>query len=77
MDLLSARNYVEQAVKKANNFKELDSLLDSFVMQRASILENLKLAVRQCLMMQYGEKNETNKRIYNAWFAETKKEMSS
>lgn len=76
VELLFVRDYVEQAVKKANNFKELDSLLDSFVVQRASILENLKLAVRQCLMMQYGEKNETNKRIYNAWFAETKKEMS-
>ncbi|MBO5181304.1 MAG: ATP-binding protein [Paraprevotella sp.] len=76
-ELLSAKVAVEQAVKKANDFKELDSLLDSFIVQRASISENLRLAVRQCLMMQYGEKNDTSKRIYNAWFTETKKELLS
>jgi putative ATP-binding protein len=76
-ELLSAKVVVEQAVKKANNFKELDSLLDSFVVQQASISENLKLAVRQCLMMQYGETDDTSKRIYNTWFIETKKELLS
>ena len=74
-DLLSAKIAVEQIVKKANNFRELDSLLDSFIVQRASISENLKLAVRQCLMMQYGEKDATSKKIYNAWFTETKKQL--
>lgn len=77
VELLSARIAVEQNVKKAKDFKELDLLLDSFVSQQASISENLKLAVRQCLMMQYGEKNDTSKRIYNAWFTETKKQLLS
>lgn len=77
VDLLSARIAVEQNVKKAKDFKELDLLLDSFVAQQASISENLKLAVRQCLMMQYGEKDDTSKRIYNAWFTETKKQLLS
>lgn len=77
VDLLSARIAVEQNVKKAKNFKELDLLLDSFVAQQASISENLKLAVRQCLMMQYGEKDDTSKRIYNAWYTETKKQLLS
>ncbi|MCD8297331.1 MAG: DUF87 domain-containing protein [Prevotella sp.] len=76
-ELLSAKVAVEQAVKKARDFKELDLLLDRFVAQRTSISENLKLAVRQCLMMQYGEKNDTSRRIYNAWFTETKKELLS
>ena len=77
VDLLSARTAVEQNVKKAKDFKELDLLLDSFVAQQASISENLKLAVRQCLMMQYGEKDDTSKRIYNAWYTETKKQLLS
>ncbi len=76
-DLLSARIAVEQNVKKAKDFKELDLLLDSFVAQQASISENLKLAVRQCLMMQYGGKDDTSKRIYNAWYTETKKQLLS
>lgn len=77
VDLLSARTAVEQNVKNAKDFKELDLLLDSFVTQQASISENLKLAVRQCLMMQYGEKDDTSKRIYNAWYTETKKQLLS
>jgi len=77
VDVLSARIAVEQNVKKAKDFKELDLLLDSFVAQQASISENLKLAVRQCLMMQYGEKDDTSKRIYNAWYTETKKQLLS
>ena len=77
VDLLSARKAVEHSVKKAKDFKELDVLLDSFVAQQASISENLKLAVRQCLMMQYGENDDTSKRIYNAWFTETKKQLLS
>lgn len=76
-ELLSARVSVEEAVKKSKDFNELDSILDSFVLKRASISENLKLAVRQCLMMQYGEKDETSQRIYNAWFMETKKFLLS
>lgn len=76
-NVLSARTEIENYVKKAKNFKELDSMLDSFVMRRASISENLKLAVRQCLMMQYGEKDDTSMRIYNAWFTETKKQLLS
>lgn len=76
-ELLSARVSVEEAVKKSKDFNELDSILDSFVLKRASISENLKLAVRQCLMMQYGEKDETSQRIYNAWFMETKKILLS
>lgn len=77
VELLSARIAVEQIVKKAKDFKELDLLLDSFVIQKASISENLKLAVRQCLMMQYGEKDDTNRRISDAWFKETKKQLLS
>ena len=77
VDVLSARIAVEQNVKKAKDFKELDLLLDSFVAQQASISENLKLAVRQCLMMQYGEKDDTSKRIYNAWYTESKKQLLS
>lgn len=76
-DLLSAKTEVENFVKKAKNFKELDTLIDSYVLRHASISENLKLAVRQCLMMQYGEKDDTSKRIYNAWFTETKKQLLS
>lgn len=72
-EVLSATVFVDQAVKKSTNFKELDSHLDSFIEQYASISEKLKLAVKQCLMMQYGEKNETSKRIYNAWFTDIKK----
>jgi hypothetical protein len=76
-DLLTAKTEVEKFVKKAKNFKELDTLIDSYVLRQASISENLKLAVRQCLMMQYGEKDDTSKRIYNAWFTETKKQLLS
>ena len=72
-DLLSAKNHVEQAVNNSKDFKELDAALDSFIEKNASISENLKLAVRQCLMMQYGERDDTSKRIYDAWFTESKK----
>lgn len=76
-NVLSARTEIENFVKKAKNFKELDCMLDGFVMQQASISDNLKLAVRQCLMMKYGEKDDTSMRIYNAWFTETKKQLLS
>lgn len=76
-DFLSARPMVEKAVKEAQNFKELNDSLDRFIEQKASISENTLLAVRQCLMRQYGEKNDTSKSIYNAWFNEIKKELLS
>ena len=76
-ELLSAKVVVEQVVNKANNFNELDDLLDRFIAQHASIQEDLILAVRQCLMMQYGERDDTSRIIYNAWFSETKKHLLS
>lgn len=76
-NILSVKTEVENFVKIAKTFKELDFMLDSFVMQHASISENYMLAVRQCLMMEYGEKDDTSKRIYNAWFKETKKQLLS
>lgn len=72
-DVLSAKDYVEQAVKKARKFEELDNLLDGFVEKKASISENIKLAVRQCLMRHYGTKDETSLKIYNSWFKNSKK----
>ena len=67
---------------KYDKYSKLDGgikidLLDRFITQHASIQENLMLAVRQCLMMQYGERDDTRKRIYNAWFSETKKHLLS
>lgn len=77
VELLSAKTYVELIVSKANDFKELDAMLDRFVSEKVSIEEKLMLVVRQCLMMQYGEKNDSRRKIYNAWFIETKKQLLS
>ena len=77
VELLSARTYLEQAVSKANNFKELDSMLDRFVSEKVSIEEKHMLVTRQCLMMQYGEKSDSRRKIYDAWFYETKKQLLS
>jgi len=77
VELLSARICVEQIVSKANDFKELDAMLDRFISEKVSIEEKLMLVVRQCLMMQYGENNDSRRKIYNAWFIETKKQLLS
>lgn len=66
-NLLNAHPIVEHYVKICKDFNELDILLDRFIEQYASIHTNLKLVVRQCLLREYAEKNETSMKIYDAW----------
>lgn len=73
--LLNAQSNVENLVKKSNNFKELDKSLDRFVCEKASIQENLNLVVRQCLMRQYAERDETSRKIYDAWYNTIKNQI--
>ncbi len=73
--LLNAQSKVENLVKKSNNFEELDKSLDRFVCENASIQENLNLVVRQCLMRQYAERDETSRKIYDAWYNTIKKQI--
>lgn len=74
-ELLNAQSTVEAFVKKSNNFEELDRSLDRFVSEKASIQENVNLAVRQCLMRQYAERDETSRKIYDAWYNTIKKQI--
>ena len=76
-ELLSAQTEVQGMVNRAQNFHELDESLDRFITQKTSIQENLLVVIRQCLMRYYGEKSETQMRIYDAWFNETKKSLLS
>lgn len=72
-DLLSANEVTAQFVKKAKDFEDLNQMIDSFVLQKASISETLLLtATRQCIMRYYGEQDDTSKRIYNAWYQKQK-----
>ena len=66
-NLLNAHPIVEHYVKICKDLNELDILLDRFIEQYASIHTNLKLVVRQCLLREYAEKNETSMKIYDAW----------
>ena len=76
-ELLAAQAEVQNMVNRAQNFQELDETLDRFITQKASIQENMLLVIRQCLMRYYGEKSETQMKIYDAWFNETKKSLLS
>ena len=75
VELLSANNEVEKAIKNAENLKVLNGVLDRFILNQASIEANLILAVRQCLMKHYGEKNDSCMRIYDYWFNDVKKDL--
>lgn len=74
-NLLNAQSIVGSYVKTCKDFNELDILLDRFIEQHASIHTNLKLLVRQCLLRQYAEKDETSMKIYDAWVNKIKKEI--
>lgn len=74
-DLLMVRKDVERMVNSANNFNELNDHLSSLIAEKASAPSYLNLALRQCLMKDYGETNETRAKIYNAWFYETQKSL--
>lgn len=75
MELFSAKEFVKQAVRKAESFEELDNLLNEFIATKTDIQENQALVVRQCLMHEYGEINQHCRRIYNAWFVETRNRL--
>ena len=75
VNLLNAQTAIDVLVKKSKNFEELDKFLDRFIEKFASIHKNVELVIRQCLMRYYGEKNETCKKIYDAWYNHTKKEL--
>lgn len=74
-DLFNAQTAVVSLVNKSKDFNELDMGLDRFIKEFVSIQKNLNLAVRQCLMRQYAERDETSKKIYDAWYNNTKKQL--
>lgn len=69
-DVLALRSETEQIVKKVSNFNELNELLDRLIFEKVPKLNNstnFRRAICQCLMMDFGCKNSSNKKIYDAY----------
>lgn len=60
---------LEAITKEVSDFAELDNNMDNIILSRVSIHDNaVLLAIKQCLMRQYGMKNEKCQKIYDTWY---------
>ncbi|MNO35802.1 AAA-like domain protein [compost metagenome] len=74
VDALNCRRQVNQIIQDANDYADLDRLLDGLLEECASGLSaELALAAQQCLMKDYSQQHESHLEIYAMWHAHHEK----
>jgi DNA helicase HerA-like ATPase/DNA-binding PucR family transcriptional regulator len=74
VDVLACRSRVQQIIRTAAGFPELDPLLDALLADCVDGLSGpLRLAARHCLMKDFSIQHKDNLDIYSAWHATTLK----